>query len=105
MHWLKQLTTKYDVAESAGYTIRDVPADGDCMFTAISVTLEQLGLHYSQHQLQKMTAEYLRKKNPFVDVDNSNPRWNFIDAETLQLPTNIPLDRQLAWNLYLERIG
>ena len=92
------------VAESAGYVMRDVPGNGDCMFSAISVAVEQLGLHYSQHQLRQMTADYLRR-NPYVEGDSSNPRWNFIDAEILQLPTNSPLDRQLVWNLYLDRIG
>ena len=40
------------VAESAGYTMRDVPADGDCMLTANSAASEQLGLHYSPEQLR-----------------------------------------------------
>ena len=51
-----------------------------------------------------MTAEYLTK-NPFVDGDRRNPCLNFMDAEILQLPTNIPLDKQLARNLYLDTHG
>jgi len=41
------------VAESAGYDLKDVPADGDCMFSAISVALQQLGMHYSAQELRQ----------------------------------------------------
>ena len=91
------------VAESAGYDLKDVPADGDCMFSAISVSLQQLGMHYSAQELRQRAAEHLRE-NPFVDGDINNPRWNYIDAEILQLKPYVAVDRKHAWNLYLTRI-
>jgi len=84
------------VAESAGY--------GDCMFSAVSVALQQLGLSYTAQELRQMTAAYLRE-NPFVDGDSSNPRWNFVDAVTLHLPAHVSFDREHIWNLYLEGIA
>lgn len=53
------------VVDSAGETMRGVPTDGDCMFTATSVALEQLGLRYSLQQLRKITA--VLRKDPLVD--------------------------------------
>jgi len=92
------------VAESAGYGVKDVPADGDCMFSAISIAVQQLGMHYSTQELRQRTAEHLRE-NPFVDGDINNPRWNYIDAEILQLRPHVSLDREHAWNLYFAGIG
>ena len=81
------------VAELAGYILKEVPGDGDCMFSAVSVALQQLGLSYTAQELRQMTAAYLRE-NPFVDGDSSNPRWNFIDAVTLHLPAHVSFDRE-----------
>lgn len=61
------------VAESAQFEARDVPGDGDCMFHALSVSLERAGLLIDSSDLRRRLSQFLHD-HPFVEDDLSNPR-------------------------------
>ena len=54
-------------AEELGFSIHEVPRDGNCLFSAIASQLDSLGVQdVDAHTLRKMVVSYLRE-NPFVD--------------------------------------
>ena len=48
------------IASQNGFTIHDVPADGDCMFSAIVYQLNSIGIHVDSQTLRQNVAEYLQ---------------------------------------------
>ena len=42
-----------------GFVIKDVPADGDCLFSAISVQLESIGIE--SRDLRSAIAHYMEQ--------------------------------------------
>ena len=48
------------VASQNGFTIRDVPADGDCMFSAIVYQLSNIGICVDSQTLRQNVAEYMQ---------------------------------------------
>ena len=65
------ITTAFDTLKVAaaeiGFSIHEVPRDGDCLFSAIAYQLHSIGLQNIDAQtLRKLVVNYLRD-NPFVD--------------------------------------
>ena len=48
------------VASQNGFTLHDVPADGNCMFSAIVYQLNSIGIHVDSHTLRQNVVEYLQ---------------------------------------------
>ena len=48
------------IASKNGFTIHDVPADGDCMYSAIVYQLSSIGIHVDSQILRQKVADYLR---------------------------------------------
>ena len=49
-----------------GFIIQDVPADGDCLFSAISVQLENAGIQQTESRdLRSAVAQYI-VQNPMI---------------------------------------
>ena len=53
-------------ARENNIVIHDVPADGDCLFSAIAYQLDSIGIHsVDKCKLRQMVATYLDKHNSF----------------------------------------
>ena len=48
------------IASQNGFTIHDVPADGDCMFSAIVYQLSSIGIHVDSPTLRQHVVDYLQ---------------------------------------------
>ena len=107
MHTLKT------IANENGFTVHDVPADGDCMFSAIAYQLNSSNIcDVDSSLLREMAAEYLQSnKESFCDFIcqpvAQNDNYN---ADTLP-PTKVDkyinsisypeLQNELRWQKYL----
>ena len=47
------------LAQELGFSIRDVPRDGDCLFSAVAVQLNSLGIQPGETNLREQLVEYL----------------------------------------------
>ena len=57
------------IASQNGFTLHDVPADGDCMYSAIVYQLNSIGIHVNSQTLRQKVAEYLRaNKASYCDL-------------------------------------
>ena len=84
------------LASERGFVIKDVPADGDCLFSAISVQLESIGIQkVESRDLRSAVADYM-EQNPmvteelhyrnFISTAIGGDDYNFLNADT-EAPT------------------
>ena len=43
--WYSDEATLNPLAREKGFAVQDVPRDGDCLFSAVAVQLENVGIH------------------------------------------------------------
>ena len=81
-----------DLATERGFIIQDIPADGDCLFSVISVQLQNVGIQQIvSRDLRSAVAQYM-EQNPtitselyyrnFVSSAVSNDYSNFMNVDT-----------------------
>ena len=112
-----------DLATERGFIIQDVPADGDCLFYAISVQLENVGIQQTESRdLRSAVARYM-EQNPMIT--NELHYRNFIssavgddDSNFMNVDTEAPTEEdnlistiedkdtraELLWTRYLKRL-
>jgi hypothetical protein len=111
------------LASERGFVIKDVPADGDCLFSAISVQLESIGIQkVESRDLRSAVADYM-EQNPmvteelhyrnFISTAIGGDDYNFLNADT-EAPTeedshisaieDEDTRAELQWIKYLERL-
>ena len=107
MHKLKT------IASQNGFTIHDVPADGDCMFSAIVYQLSSIGIHVDSQTLRQNVADYMQaNKASYCDfVCQPVERNDGYNADTVA-PTKEDeyiasiadplLQTELTWQKYLK---
>ena len=112
-----------DLATKRGFSVHDVPADGDCLFSAISLQLESVGIQPVEKQdLRQELVKYM-EQNPVIsdglhyrdflcELEHHEDR-NILNAD-MEIPTEEDLqisavedpDTQadLRWIRYLHRL-
>ena len=104
------------LARERGFTVRDVPRDGDCLFSAVEMQLENIGVHVGDRNLRE---EHLQS-HPYTRDGSSHLRdFVIADDDYLNADTEAPsepdeyitsiedpdLRQQLRWLWYLERLN
>ena len=102
--------------------VRDVPRDGDCLFSAVAVQLNSLGIQPGETSLRKQLVEYL-EAHPYTHDGSSHFR-NYVSAPVVSddpsyADTEAPSEQdniissvddlqqhqQLRWLHYLKRLN
>ena len=103
------------IASQNCFTIHDVPADGDCMYSAIVYQLNSIGVHVDSQTLRQKVADYLRaNKASYCDfVCQPVERIDGYNADTVA-PTkedeyvasiaDPQLQKELLWQKYLKQL-
>ena len=52
--------TLNSLARDRGFSVRDVPRDGKCLFSAVAVQLDRLGIQSGETSLREQLVEYLQ---------------------------------------------
>ena len=103
------------IASQNCFTIHDVSADGDCMYSAIVYQLNSIGIHVDSQTLRQKVADYLRaNKASYCDfVCQPVERNDGYNADTVA-PTNedeyiasisdSQLQKELQWQKYLKQL-
>ena len=103
------------IASQNGFTIHDVPADGDCMFSAIVYQLSSIGIHVDSPTLRQNVVDYLQaNKASYCDfVCQPVARTDGYNADTVA-PTKEDkyiasiadplLQTELTWQKYLKQL-
>ena len=108
----------YSLARERGFTVEDVPGDGDCLFSAVRMLLENIGIQSGRRNLRAELVEHLQS-SPYTH--GSSHLRNFVSAPIIahdplnadtEAPTrqdevisSIDLRQQLRWLQYLERLN
>ena len=66
------------LARERGFSVRDVPRDGDCLFSAVAVQLNVLGIQPGEMSLREQLVEYL-EAHPYTHDGSSHFR-NYVSA-------------------------
>ena len=69
------------LAQERGFSVRDVPRDGNCLFSAVAVQLDSLGIPPSETSLREQLVEYLHE-HPYIHDGSSHFR-EFISAPVI----------------------
>ena len=110
------------LTQERGFIVKDVPMDGNCLFSAVSMQLNNLGVQSTARSLRKQLVEYLQE-NPYTHDGSSHLR-DYIPApllsndpagEDIERPTEVDLfidcvedlkeRQQLRWLHYLDRLN
>ena len=110
--------TLNSLARERGFAVQDVPGDGDCLFSAVGLQLENIGIQSGRRNLRAELVEHLQS-SPYTH-DSSHLR-NYVSApviadDPLNADTEAPtrqdevissiedadLRQQLRWLQYLE---
>ena len=62
------------LARERGFSVRDVPRDGDCLFSAVAVQLNSLGILPGETNLREQLVEYLEAHHPYTHDGSSHFR-------------------------------
>ena len=52
--------TLSNLALERGFSVRDVPRDGNCLFSAVAVQLDSLGIQHGETGLREQLVEHLQ---------------------------------------------
>ena len=83
------------LASERGFVINDVPADGDCLFSAISVQLESIGIQKVEsrdvrsavaHYMEQNPKDYIIETRNFISTAIGSDDYNSLNADT-EAPT------------------
>ena len=55
------VATLSSLARKRGFAVRDVPRDGDCLFSAVAMQLESIGVHVGNRNLREL-VEHLQSR-------------------------------------------
>ena len=108
------------VASRNGFTIHDVPADGDCLFSAIAYQLSSIGIydidadslrtmlvsHLEDHPTVKGThyRSFLSEPVPSTNAYNADTEALTAEDEVIAAVGDSDTRAQLRWLRYLERL-
>ena len=104
------------LASTNGFTIHDVPYDGDCLFSTITYQLQSIGIYNgSKDELRKIVADHLDENStfyrnytsqPLASHDPYNADTEAPTAEDAYIATIVDpeLRAQLCWEKYLRRL-
>ena len=110
------------LAQERGFSVRDVPRDGNCLFSAVAVQLNSLGIQPGKTSLREQLMEYL-EAHPYTHDGSSHFR-NYVSApvvsddpsnadteapseqdDVISSVNDLRLRQQLRWLQYLERLN
>ena len=109
------------LASQRGFSIQDVPADGDCLFSAISLQLESVGIQPAESkELRHELVKYM-EQNPTINEDlyyrdflsELQSNENILNADTdvpndednqISLIEDPHTQAEIRWIKYLQRL-
>ena len=110
------------LARERGFSVVDVPRDGNCLFSAVAVQLDSIGIQPNETSLREQLVEYLQS-HPYTHDGSSHFR-NYVSAPVVSDdPSNADTERpseqddiissvddvrlrqQQRWLQYLERLN
>ena len=119
--WYSDEATLNSLARERGFAVQDVPGDGDCLFSAVGLQLENVGIQSGRRNLRAELVEHLQS-SPYTH--GSSHLRNYVSApvvadDPLNADTEAPtrqdevissivdadLRQQLRWLQYLERLN
>ena len=115
IHGYRMLTV---LASQRGFSIQDVPADGDCLFSAISLQLESVGIQPAESkELRHELVKYM-DQNPPINEDLYYISELQSNDDILNADTDVPNDEdnqisliedphtqaEIRWIKYLQRL-
>ena len=71
-------STLSSLAREKGFAVRDVPRDGNCLFSAVAMTLENLGVQLGDRNLREELVEHLQS-HPYTR-DGSTHLRDYLSA-------------------------
>ena len=118
----EDMATLTSLARDRGFVVRDVPRDGNCLFSAVQLQLQKIGVQNESDTLRQRLVTYLQNHpythdgschlREFVAAPVANPDSYNADTEQPdeqdQLIDSIPdtdTQLQLRWSKYLQRLG
>ena len=60
LFWYSDEATLNSLARERGFAVQDVPGDGDCLFSAVGVQLENIGIQSGRRNLRAELVEHLQ---------------------------------------------
>ena len=63
--WYSDEATMNSLARERGFAVQDVPGDGDCLFSAVGVQFENIGIQSSRRNLRAELVEHLQS-TPYI---------------------------------------
>ena len=116
---IQDMATLNLLARQRGFIVRDVPCDGNCLFTAVEIQVKKCGTQCGDQTLREQLVTYL-KHHPFTH-DRTCHLWDFVAASVFSTDpysadTEAPDDQdecinsiedantqqELRWHKYLE---
>ena len=114
--------TLNSLAQERGFSVGDVPRDGNCLFSAVAMQLEKLGIPPGETSLRQQLMEYLQEHPythdgsshfreyipaPVISDDPSNADTETPSQQDVFINSieNLRLRQQLRWLRYLERLN
>ena len=114
--------TLHLLARQRGFTVRDVPRDGNCLFSAVETQLQSLGIKPGDIPLREQLVQYLQS-NPYshdqschlrefvsAPVVSDNPYNADTEApnefdEYISSIEDLQVQQERRWLIYLERLS
>ena len=110
------------LALSRGYTVKDVPHNGNCLFSAVQYQMVKAGVEFEEDTLREQLVEYFEDhpyahdgcthlrtfiaaaRDPSVAVATADTELADDEDNFIELVEDIDTRLQLRWCKYLERM-
>ena len=118
---VEDMATLNLLARQRGFVVRDVPCDGNCLFTAVETQLQRYEIQLGDESLREQLITFL-ERHPYTHDGTSHLREfvaaPVVSADSYSADTEVPNDedeyinsiedektrRELRWCKYLERL-
>ena len=91
---MQDTSTLNFLACQSGFTVKDVPRDGNCLFTAVEIQLPRLGIQLGEESLRKQLVNYLQH-HPYTNDGTTLLR----DLLLLQFSAPMPTMLTQTWQM------
>ena len=94
------------LARERGFAVQDVPRDGNCLFSAVCMQLENVGIQLGEINLRVELVEHLQT-HPYThgSAFNADTEAPTEEDEFISSTEDPELQQQLRWLRYLGRLN
>jgi DNA replication protein DnaC len=100
-HIIQDMATLNLLARERGFIVRDVPRDGNCLFTAVEIQLQRYEIRRGDESLREQLVTYLQR-NPYTHDGTCHLREfvaaPVVSADAYNADTEVPNDEDLYIN-------